>query len=299
LAERAEELKLCRPEFSPKRGIHIRAGRHLVVELLQDQPFTPNDLELDDTRGMLIITGPNMGGKSTYMRQNALIVLLAYAGSWVPATSARIGPIDRLFTRIGAGDELAKGRSTFMVEMSETADILHNATEHSLVLMDEVGRGTSTYDGLSLAWSCAAWLARKVRALTLFATHYFELTRFAEEEPGVVNVHLDAIEHKDRIIFMHAVQEGPASKSYGLQVAALAGIPRPVIEQARRYLEELERAQASDSPQLGLFDRAAAGQAKAPELLAEDPLRLALQNLDPDQLSPREALETLYQLKKL
>ena len=299
LAERAEELNLCRPEFSPKRGIHIQAGRHLVVALLQDQPFTPNDLELDDTRGMLIITGPNMGGKSTYMRQNALIVLLAYAGSWVPATRAQIGPIDRLFTRIGAGDELAKGRSTFMVEMSETANILHNATEHSLVLMDEVGRGTSTYDGLSLAWSCAAWLARRVRALTLFATHYFELTRFAEEEQGVVNVHLDAIEHKDRIIFMHAVQEGPASRSYGLQVAALAGIPRPVIEQARRYLEELERAQGSDSPQLGLFDRASIGQADAPELLAEDPLRLALQDLDPDQLSPREALEMLYQLKKL
>jgi DNA mismatch repair protein MutS len=298
-AERAHELNLCRPEFSTERGIQIRAGRHLVVELLQDQPFTPNDLELNDTRRMLVITGPNMGGKSTYMRQNALIVLLAYAGAWVPANAARIGPIDRLFTRIGAGDELARGRSTFMVEMSETANILHNATEHSLVLMDEVGRGTSTYDGLSLAWSCSAWLARKVRAMTLFATHYFELTRFAEDEEGVANVHLDAVEHKDRIVFMHAVQEGPASKSYGLQVAALAGIPRPVVEQARRYLVELERVQNSDSPQLGLFDPPAAIKTDAVEPLEIDPLREALQELDPDQLSPREALEQLYRLKAL
>lgn len=298
-AERAQELNLCRPEFSNERGIDIRAGRHLVVELLQDQPFTPNDLQLNDDRGMLIITGPNMGGKSTYMRQNALIVLLAYAGAWVPATVARIGPIDRLFTRIGAGDELAKGRSTFMVEMSETANILHNATEYSLVLMDEVGRGTSTYDGLSLAWSCAAWLARKVRAMTLFATHYFELTRFAEDEEGVANVHLDAVEHKDRIVFMHSVQEGPASKSYGLQVAALAGIPRAVVEQARRYLVELERAQSSDSPQLGLFDQTATFEAATAESLEPDPLREALSEIDPDQLSPREALEMLYRLKAL
>ncbi|MDZ4728607.1 MAG: DNA mismatch repair protein MutS [Xanthomonadales bacterium] len=298
-AERAQELNLCRPEFSNERGIHIQAGRHLVVELLQDQPFTPNDLNLNDERGMLIITGPNMGGKSTYMRQNALIVLLAYAGAWVPATAARIGPIDRLFTRIGAGDELAKGRSTFMVEMSETANILHNATEHSLVLMDEVGRGTSTYDGLSLAWSCAAWLARKVRAMTLFATHYFELTRFAEDEDGVANVHLDAVEHKDRIVFMHSVQEGPASKSYGLQVAALAGIPRPVVDQARRYLVELERAQSSDSPQLGLFDQAATFAAEISKPLELDPLREALSGMDPDRLSPREALEMLYRLKAL
>ncbi len=298
-AERAEELNLCKPEFTGERGIQIQAGRHLVVELLQDQPFTPNDLLLNDTRDMLIITGPNMGGKSTYMRQNALIVLLAYAGSWVPATTAHIGPIDRLFTRIGAGDELAKGRSTFMVEMSETANILHNATEHSLVLMDEVGRGTSTYDGLALAWSCAAWLARRVRALTLFATHYFELTRLADEEKGVVNVHLDAVEHKDRIVFMHSVQEGPASKSYGLQVAALAGIPRPVIEQAQRYLEKLERVQRSASPQLGLFDPVSVNKLEPVEEVAEDPLREALQAVDPDQLSPREALEILYKLKSL
>ncbi len=298
-AERAQELNLCRPEFIAERGIEIRAGRHLVVELLQDQPFTPNDLNLNEERGMLIITGPNMGGKSTYMRQNALIVLLAYAGAWVPATVARIGPIDRLFTRIGAGDELAKGRSTFMVEMSETANILHNATEHSLVLMDEVGRGTSTYDGLSLAWSCAAWLARKVSAMTLFATHYFELTRFAEDEEGVANVHLDAVEHKDRIVFMHSVQEGPASKSYGLQVAALAGIPRPVVEQARRYLVELERSQSSDSPQLGLFDQATTFEAVSSQSVEPDPLRQALNEINPDQLSPRQALEMLYRLKAL
>jgi DNA mismatch repair protein MutS len=298
-SERAEHLNLCRPDFSNERGIHIQAGRHPVVELLLDQPFTANDLQLHDDRRMLIITGPNMGGKSTYMRQNALIVLLAYAGSWVPASAARIGPIDRLFTRIGAGDELAKGRSTFMVEMSETANILHNATENSLVLMDEVGRGTSTYDGLSLAWSCAAWLASKVRALTLFATHYFELTRFAENEAGVANVHLDAIEHKDRIVFMHAVQEGPASKSYGLQVAALAGIPRPVVDQARRYLLELERTQNQDSPQLGLFDRANPVPQESGELVAADPLREALDEIEPDQVSPREALELLYRLKAL
>ncbi|HET6565175.1 MAG TPA: DNA mismatch repair protein MutS [Xanthomonadales bacterium] len=298
-AERAQELNLCRPEFSADRGIEIKAGRHLVVELLQDQPFTPNDLRLDDERGMLIITGPNMGGKSTYMRQNALIVLLAYAGAWVPATAARLGPVDRLFTRIGAGDELAKGRSTFMVEMSETANILHNATDYSLVLMDEVGRGTSTYDGLSLAWSCAAWLARKVHAMTLFATHYFELTRFAEDEDGVANVHLDAVEHKDRIVFMHAVQEGPASKSYGLQVAALAGIPKPVVEQARRYLVELERSRDSDSPQLGLFDQSSAFEADLDKEPDADALRDALADLEPDQLSPREALEALYRLKSL
>jgi DNA mismatch repair protein MutS len=297
-SERADELNLCCPKFKSERGIHIKAGRHLVVEMLQDQAFTPNDLQLDDERCMLIITGPNMGGKSTYMRQTALIVLMAYAGSWVPATVAELGPIDRLFTRIGAGDELAKGRSTFMVEMSETANILHNATEHSLVLMDEVGRGTSTYDGLSLAWSCAAWLARKVRAMTLFATHYFELTRFAEEEHGVVNVHLDAVEHKDRIVFMHSVQEGPASQSYGLQVAALAGIPRPVIEQARRYLVELERTQKADSPQLGLFDQSSRVEPADFEE-QEDPLREALNNLDPDALSPREALDALYRLKSL
>ncbi len=225
-AERAERLDLVKPEMSDQDGLNIENGRHPVVEQIQNEPFTPNDIRLDDETRMLIITGPNMGGKSTYMRQTALIILLAHAGSWVPAQSAVIGPIDRIFTRIGAGDDLARGRSTFMVEMSETANILHNATANSLVLMDEIGRGTSTYDGLALAWACAIHLARKVGAYTLFATHYFELTRLAELEPSVANVHLTAVEHKDRIVFLHSVQDGPASQSYGLQVAALAGIPR-------------------------------------------------------------------------
>jgi DNA mismatch repair protein MutS len=270
-----------------------------VVEALQNQPFTPNDLELGNERRMLIITGPNMGGKSTYMRQTALIVLLAHAGSWVPATSARIGPVDRIFTRIGAGDDLAGGRSTFMVEMSETANILHNASPDSLVLMDEIGRGTSTYDGLALAWACAVFLARKVRANCLFATHYFELTRLAEQENGVANVHLDAVEHKDSIVFLHSVQEGPASQSYGLQVAALAGIPRAVLDHARRHLAELEKQQRADSPQLALFDQPAAGKALEQQIVATDRLRERLEELDPDALSPREALEMLYELKIL
>jgi len=240
-----------------------------------------------------------MGGKSTYMRQTALLVILAYAGSWVPAASAEVGPIDRIFTRIGAGDDLAGGRSTFMVEMSETANILHNASPDSLVLMDEIGRGTSTYDGLALAWACAVFLARKVRAYCLFATHYFELTRLAELEDGVVNVHLDAVEHKDRIVFLHAVQEGPASQSYGLQVAALAGIPRPVLEQARQHLAELEQQQRRDSPQLGLFDQSAAERPAAGATVPPDPLRERLRGIDPDSLSPREALDLLYELKLL
>jgi len=298
-AERAQALQFCRPVLKRTSGIDIRSGRHPVVEKLQAQPFTPNDLRLDEERRMLIITGPNMGGKSTYMRQTALIVILAYAGSWVPAAEAEIGTIDRIFTRIGAGDDLAGGRSTFMVEMSETANILHNASPDSLVLMDEIGRGTSTYDGLALAWACAVFLARNVRAYCLFATHYFELTRLAELEDGVVNVHLDAVEHKDRIIFLHSVQEGPASQSYGLQVAALAGIPRPVLEQARLHLAELERQQRSDSPQLALFDQSTPDPA-APEAIAKaDPLRERLENIEPDNLSPREALSLLYELKTL
>jgi DNA mismatch repair protein MutS len=247
----------------------------------------------------VIITGPNMGGKSTYMRQTALIILLAHAGSWVPATRARIGPIDRIFTRIGAGDDLAGGRSTFMVEMSETANILHNASQDSLVLMDEIGRGTSTYDGLALAWACAVFLARKVRAYCLFATHYFELTRLAELENGVANVHLDAVEYKDRIVFLHSVQDGPASQSYGLQVAALAGIPRAVLEQARHHLAELEKRQRTDSPQLALFDQSAPGNSRIPQVAEPDLLRVRLQDLDPDLLSPRQALEMLYELKSL
>jgi DNA mismatch repair protein MutS len=298
-AERAGRLDLVKPELIDAGGLHIRAGRHPVVEQVQDEPFTPNDTDLDDATRMLIITGPNMGGKSTYMRQTALIVLLAHAGSWVPATSARIGPVDRIFTRIGAGDDLARGRSTFMVEMSETANILHNATAHSLVLMDEIGRGTSTYDGLALAWASAVYLARKVRAYTLFATHYFELTRLAETEPSVANVHLRAVEHKDRIVFLHAVEAGPASQSYGLQVAALAGVPATVLTQARRHLERLERQQRDAGPQMGLFDTAGEPEVEFDEPDQPDALRQRLEEIDPDALSPREALALLYELKDL
>jgi DNA mismatch repair protein MutS len=248
---------------------------------------------------MLIITGPNMGGKSTYMRQAALIVLLAHAGSWVPATSALIGPIDRIFTRIGAGDDLARGRSTFMVEMSETANILHNATSHSLVLMDEIGRGTSTYDGLALAWASAVYLARRVGAYTLFATHYFELTRLEEKEASVANVHLKAVEHKDRIVFLHAVERGPASQSYGLQVAALAGVPAVVLKQARKHLALLEKQQRAEDPQLGLFDQAVYEEHEVEEEEREDALKAKVDAIDPDALTPREALALLYELKDL
>ena len=295
-AERALALDLARPELRSESGIEIRGGRHLVVEQNQDQPFTPNDVQLNDDTRMLIITGPNMGGKSTYMRQVALIVILAHAGSWVPAASANIGPIDRIFTRIGAGDDLARGRSTFMVEMSETANILNNATAESLVLMDEIGRGTSTYDGLCLAWACASYLARKVGAFTLFATHYFEMTRLAELEEKVRNVHLQAVEHKDRIVFLHAVEDGPASQSYGLQVAALAGIPGSVLAEARGRLDRLERAQRRETPQMSLFD---GGPTKAAPSRAEkkrDPLRDRLESLNPNEFTPRQALDLLYEL---
>jgi DNA mismatch repair protein MutS len=239
LAERAEALDWNAPALVESPGIQIVRGRHPVVEEVRDDPFEPNDLVLDDARRMLIVTGPNMGGKSTYMRQTALIVLLAHLGSYVPATSATIGPIDRIFTRIGAGDDLSRGQSTFMVEMSETANILHNATSASLVLMDEVGRGTSTYDGLALAQACAVQLATHNRAYTLFATHYFELTDLAAHYDGIANVHLDAIEYGDDLVFMHAVKHGPANRSFGLQVGALAGLPKAVIERARRYLDVL------------------------------------------------------------
>ena len=286
-AERADLLDLTRPEFTGEPGLHIRGGRHPVVEQIQSEPFIANDTCLDDDRRMLIITGPNMGGKSTYMRQTALIVILAHIGSFVPAQSARLGPVDRIFTRIGASDDLAGGRSTFMVEMVETANILNNATDNSLVLMDEIGRGTGTYDGLALAWACAAHLAAGVRAFTLFATHYFELTTLAEQLEGVGNVHLDAVEHGDRIIFMHAVKEGPASRSYGLQVAQLAGLPGSVIDSARRRLQEIERVPApvpaAPAPQSDLFDR-------------RHSLIEALRNADPDNLTPRQAHEMLYRL---
>jgi DNA mismatch repair protein MutS len=304
LAERAEALDWSAPELTDEPGIAIERGRHPVVEKVRDEPFEPNDLVLDDGRRMLVITGPNMGGKSTYMRQNALIVLLAHIGSYVPARRAAIGPIDRIFTRIGAGDDLSRGQSTFMVEMSETANILHNATEHSLVLMDEVGRGTSTYDGLSLARAAAVHLARSSRAYTLFATHYFELTELAGEFPTIANVHLDAVELHDQkrgeqLVFMHAVKEGPANRSFGLQVAALAGLPKSVIADAKRTLAELERgmhahagapapATTESSPQLGLF-------APTPSSAVER----ALDGIDPDALTPREALEALYRLKSL
>ncbi len=293
-AERAERLTLTPPELTEEPGIRIRDGRHPVVEQVSDAPFVANGVELDDQRRILIITGPNMGGKSTYMRQIALIALMAYAGSFVPAASARLGPLDRIFSRIGAADDLAGGRSTFMVEMQETANILHNATDRSLVLMDEIGRGTSTFDGLSLAWACAVELATRIRAFTLFATHYFELTTLPEEYPGIANVHLDAVEHGESIVFLHAVREGPANQSYGLQVAALAGVPRPIIKRAAQRLRELElsaqRYTDQHASQLSLF-------AAEPEPIS--PVLEALEQLNPDELTPREALEALYRLKSL
>jgi DNA mismatch repair protein MutS len=298
LAERADTLNWKAADLADAAGIRIACGRHPVVEQVRSEPFEPNDLLFDDTRRMLIITGPNMGGKSTYMRQAALIVLLAHIGSYVPADAATIGPIDRIFTRIGAGDDLSRGQSTFMVEMSETANILHNATASSLVLMDEVGRGTSTYDGLALAKACAVHLGTHNRAFTLFATHYFELTELAAQYEGIANVHLDAIEYGEELVFMHAVKEGPANRSFGLQVGALAGLPKNVIAQARKYLLALEKhnaqreaapaATATPSPQLGLFSPPRPSAAEE-----------ALQALEPDTLSPRDALETLYRLKKL
>jgi len=297
LAERSRALNYCRPELRDEPGLHIRGGRHPVVEQLMKTPFVANDLDLHDNRRLLVITGPNMGGKSTYMRQAALIALLAHIGSFVPAESATFGPLDRIFTRIGAADDLAGGRSTFMVEMTETANILHNATAHSLVLMDEIGRGTSTFDGLSLAWAAAHHIAEKVRAFTLFATHYFELTALAGELPACANVHLDATEHGDRLVFLHAVKDGPASQSYGLQVAALAGVPHTVISRARRYLQRLETESAAHrdarTPQREL-------DLSAPVADAEpDAVHEALAALEPDSLTPKQALDALYSLRRL
>ena len=285
----------CRPQFADEMLIEIEAGRHPVVESRIER-FIANDCRLSPARQLLLVTGPNMGGKSTYMRQVALIALMAHAGSFVPAKAARLGPIDQIFTRIGAADDLAGGRSTFMVEMTESASILHNATDRSLVLLDEVGRGTSTFDGLALAWAIARHLVERNRSLTLFATHYFELTRLALDYREVANVHLDAVEHKDTVVFLHAVEEGPASQSYGLQVAGLAGVPKPVIRQARRYLEMLEEQSLSRGGQDDLF--AGAARNVEPEPPA-DPLRDDLAKINPDDLSPREALELLYRLKKL
>ncbi|MDA9557463.1 DNA mismatch repair protein MutS [Vibrio sp.] len=298
LAERADSLNYCRPVLTNEIGLHIQAGRHPVVEQVLDTPFIANPIQLDPTRKMLIITGPNMGGKSTYMRQTALIALMAHIGSYVPADSATIGSIDRIFTRIGASDDLASGRSTFMVEMTETANILHNATSKSLVLMDEIGRGTSTYDGLSLAWSSAEWLAKQLGALTLFATHYFELTELPNTIPGLANVHLDAIEHDDDIAFMHAVQEGPASKSYGLAVASLAGVPKGVIKNARHKLSMLEKNSPPNTEQISNKHHIDAAQQMsfiAPPSEVEE----TLATIDPDNLTPRQALEALYRLKQL
>ncbi|MCW5569428.1 MAG: DNA mismatch repair protein MutS, partial [Dokdonella sp.] len=295
-AERADTLDWNEPELVDEAGIRIGRGRHPVVEQVREEPFEPNDLALDDSRRMLIVTGPNMGGKSTYMRQAALIVLLAHIGSYVPAARAAIGPIDRIFTRIGAGDDLSRGQSTFMVEMSETANILHNASERSLVLMDEIGRGTSTYDGLALAEACARHLATVNRAFTLFATHYFELTELPTRHPTIANVHLDAVEYGDQLVFMHAVKDGPANRSFGLQVAALAGLPKNVIADARRVLQSLEdgthamaeTAAKSDTAQLGLFAAA-----------LPSPVEEALRRIDLDGLSPKAALDALYRLQSL
>jgi DNA mismatch repair protein MutS len=290
LAERAISLNLVAPEFTDEPMVEIISGRHPVVES-QTSQFIANDTRLARTRQMLLITGPNMGGKSTYMRQTALIVLLAHCGSFVPAQSARIGPIDQIFTRIGASDDLAGGRSTFMVEMTEAASILHNATEHSLVLLDEIGRGTSTFDGLALAWAIARHLIEKTRCYTLFATHYFELTRLGQEFKQVANVHLDAVEHHDHIVFLHSVTEGPASQSYGLQVAALAGVPPAVIQLAKRHLLQLEQQGIADGIQGDLF----VAQPDPPA----DPVSEALRGIDPDELSPKAALELVYTLRKL
>jgi DNA mismatch repair protein MutS len=274
-------------------GIEIEGGWHPVVAAATTTPFVPNDLALDDARRMLIITGPNMGGKSTYMRQTALIALLAYTGCGVPANGARLGPIDRIFTRIGASDDLSAGRSTFMVEMTETANILHHATSESLVLLDEIGRGTSTYDGLALAWATASALARERRAFTLFATHYFELTTLADELPATANVHLAATEHRGQIVFLHSVTPGPASQSYGIQVARLAGVPASVLNAARRKLTALESEAQRSSNQADLF------RAAPPAPPRRDALRERLEELEPDTLSPREALALLYELRNL
>ncbi|HMW71977.1 MAG TPA: DNA mismatch repair protein MutS, partial [Cellvibrionaceae bacterium] len=310
LAERAETLRLCRPSFTTTAGINIREGRHLVVEAVLDTPFVANDLNLNRDQPMLIITGPNMGGKSTYMRQTALIVLMAQIGSYVPASEAHLGLVDKIFTRIGSSDDLAGGQSTFMVEMSETANILHNATDNSLVLMDEVGRGTSTYDGLSLAWACAEYLAQRVRALTLFATHYFEITRLPERLPQVGNVHLAATEHQDRLVFLHHIQAGPASKSFGLQVAKLAGIPAAVIDSAKAQLAILEGTptpvlSSSESPVATIEDNAVAEpKARRHKQVQRDIFSSAgkldayIAAINPDKLTPLDALKLIYKLKE-
>ena len=293
-AERADALSLSRPSFSAEAQLDISNGRHPVVEQVSDKPFIANNTLLNEHRRMLLITGPNMGGKSTYMRQNALIVVLAHCGAFVPADSVGLSLVDRIFTRIGSSDDLASGLSTFMVEMTETANILHNATEKSLVLMDEVGRGTSTFDGLSIAWASAVALAERVRALTFFATHYFELTALPDDHASMANVHLDATEHEDHVVFMHHIQEGPANRSFGLEVAKLAGVPTGVLLHARQKLGELESQQMVERPpaiggQEDLFSTPT----------VNSPVLDVLSDIDPDQLSPKEALDALYTLKTL
>ena len=316
LAERALALRLTRPALVDESRIEIRGGRHPVVEQSLDGPFVPNDLSLHDGRRMLIVTGPNMGGKSTFMRQVALIVLLAAMGSYVPAASCRLGPIDAIHTRIGAADDLANAQSTFMVEMTEAAAIVHAATEQSLVLMDEVGRGTSTFDGLALAGAIASHLHDKNKSFTLFATHYFELTTLPEKLPRALNMHVGVAEAGDDIIFLHELQHGPASRSYGVQVARLAGMPHSVIRQARSTLESLEAHQRQSDDQIDLFAQVEApgldldalaaqggplladnaGEAMTP---AEAQTLSLLASIDPDALTPREALDALYKLKSV
>jgi DNA mismatch repair protein MutS len=294
LAERSLTLNYQKPTLSTDSGIEIKDGRHVVIEQVLQTPFIANSLSLLPSRRMLIITGPNMGGKSTYMRQTALIVLLAYIGSFVPASKAVIGPVDRIFTRIGASDDLASGRSTFMVEMTETANIMHNATQQSLVLMDEIGRGTSTYDGLSLAWACAENLANEIKSMTLFATHYFELTQLPEHMQGVYNIHFDAIEHDNTVAFIHEVSEGAASKSFGIAVAGLAGVPKTVLKRAKQKLKELEIISKQTA-------NSGVAQSQLSFINEPEPSEVeeALKQIDPDALTPKQALEILYQLKKL
>lgn len=305
LAERASTLGYCKPILHDGEGIEIQAGRHPVVEQVISTPFMPNGLHLTKSQRMLMITGPNMGGKSTYMRQIALIVLLAHIGSFVPAQSAKIGAVDRIFTRVGASDDLASGRSTFMVEMTETANILHNATEKSLVLMDEIGRGTSTYDGLSLAWACAEQLALKTRSMTLFATHYFELTELPSHIQTVANIHLSAKEHNESIVFMHQVESGAASKSYGLAVAALAGVPKEVILRARKKLKELEKLSKEtqkievEGSQMNLIAEPEFQEELKTITESQQRVLDKIDELDVDELTPKMALELLYSLKRL
>lgn len=298
-AERAQTLNYTLPEFSDQAGLSIVGGRHPVVEA-QSDAFISNDTQLSRARQMLLITGPNMGGKSTYMRQTALIVLLAHCGCFVPAQKVTLGPIDQIFTRIGAADDLASGRSTFMVEMTETANILHNASADSLVLLDEIGRGTSTFDGLALAYAVARYLAEKTAAYTLFATHYFELTRLVQEFKQVANVHLSAVKHKDKIVFLHSVEEGPASQSYGLEVAALAGVPANVIQIARRYLINLENQSVAQAGQGDLFAQAFASNSEMEHAPAKaHPVLEKLATIQADELTPKAALDLIYALKKL